>query len=377
MDSLEEFFACDNGPNGRTLRRGQWASDDYHVFEKILKKILLDQRHEFSRTEQLNGKTKTLIPLSIHFIWLGNKPLPRYSSLGSQDGSLLDGCNHLWNETMQSWKNHHPGWKLQLWDERKILKLFGEVDGLCQSLLTSLLRLFRQASESQSYGMASDIARLLILYQCGGVYVDVDYFCVESVQAFHEKFEFYCGASNTGCIEINNGLIGSIPKHPFLLVLLRKISTWFKEQERDSSAKDAPSKSSNSDLHGSLISSFLDTDTIASLQHAMRTYTAMEVITHTGPGLLTRSILEQFRDQQIGRKRDGPISICDMCLYPTFGILKSRVFNPLPNIYRKIGLNAPTGTRQNNSEENASHTLQNFRTNETKAIHLWSCSWQR
>ena len=66
-------------------------------------------------------------------------------------------------------------------------------------------------TSAPNYGMASDIARILILYEYGGTYIDVDYYCVDSIDRFHRQHDFFCGASNSGCIEFNNGLTGSTP----------------------------------------------------------------------------------------------------------------------------------------------------------------------
>lgn len=54
-----------------------------------------------------------------------------------------------------------------------------------------------------------------ILYHFGGVYVDADMECLASLDDLHESIStgtghltFYTGFSNTGTIELNNGLIG-------------------------------------------------------------------------------------------------------------------------------------------------------------------------
>jgi mannosyltransferase OCH1-like enzyme len=47
-----------------------------------------------------------------------------------------------------------------------------------------------------------------ILYQLGGLYVDCDLECVAPVEDLHAVLGFYTGMSNTGTMEVNNGLIG-------------------------------------------------------------------------------------------------------------------------------------------------------------------------
>ena len=371
MQSVEEFFGC-NDESERTLRRGQWAVDDYQLISQHLDlrtKHLCTNINVDIETDELNGDEEFLIPRSIHFIWLGPNPLPRYPSLGDNDKNvaLSNDTPSLWNETIQSWQKYHPDWDVKIWNVNSIVNLFGEIDDI-PDLLPDLNDLFHQSNKAQNYGMASDIARLLILYQYGGIYVDVDYYCIGSVQEFH-RFEFYCGASNTGCIEVNNGLIGSIPRHSFLLRLMEKISIWFRDRRESGHFTcngDADTKREMQELNCSLsmFSSFLDTDTLTSLKEVACTYTPMEVITHTGPGLLTRLLLEQFRDTDTN---DKTLSL----LNSKFAVMPSYVFNALPNSHKKLGLD------HHESDENVLEILHKFvRTKEAKAVHLWSCSWQ-
>lgn len=107
----------------------------------------------------------------------------------------------------------------------------------------TLLRAEADASQAafdgaSNWGEKSDIARYEILHRFGGVYVDTDYVCVRSVAPLHEvrarhepcgpecdgseaqAVSFYAGLSSTGCVELNNGLIGAAPGHPLLQSLI-------------------------------------------------------------------------------------------------------------------------------------------------------------
>ena len=72
-------------------------------------------------------------------------------------------------------------------------------------------------------GAKSDIWRYEILYRYGGVYLDIDYECLKSLDPLHHTSEFYatcpCGDGMIG-----NGVIGSVPRHPIILECIRKIS---------------------------------------------------------------------------------------------------------------------------------------------------------
>jgi len=77
---------------------------------------------------------------------------------------------------MASWHQQHSDWEIKLWDDEATSQLFDP----------DLGNIFREAIHSKSYGMASDLARLQSLFLYGGIYVDVDYYCLQSVQSFHE-----------------------------------------------------------------------------------------------------------------------------------------------------------------------------------------------
>jgi mannosyltransferase OCH1-like enzyme len=57
-------------------------------------------------------------------------------------------------------------------------------------------------------GMKSDVLRYEILWRYGGVYVDVDYECLENIDQLSDSSSFFCCFSNTTVVEINNGIFG-------------------------------------------------------------------------------------------------------------------------------------------------------------------------
>lgn len=58
-----------------------------------------------------------------------------------------------------------------------------------------------------NYGQKTDILRYELLQKFGGLYVDMDMECIQSLDHLH-NLAFYTGFSNTGTVELNNGLIG-------------------------------------------------------------------------------------------------------------------------------------------------------------------------
>ena len=62
----------------------------------------------------------------------------------------------------------------------------------------------------------SDILRYEILYQYGGLYVDIDFECLKNFDPLLKGLNFFAGLSNTGVFEINNALIAACPGHSIL-----------------------------------------------------------------------------------------------------------------------------------------------------------------
>ncbi len=50
--------------------------------------------------------------------------------------------------------------------------------------------------------------------------------CISLVIAilYQSSVDFFTGLSNTGCVEINNGIIASAPRHPLLASLIKEVT---------------------------------------------------------------------------------------------------------------------------------------------------------
>ncbi|MGL4539814.1 MAG: glycosyltransferase family 32 protein [Candidatus Rhabdochlamydia sp.] len=131
------------------------------------------------------------IPRIIHQIWLGSRVPEKY------------------REWMKSWVNLLD-WEYKLWtdDDVKEMVLYNQ-------------KLYDQSS---NYGEKSDILRLEILWEYGGLYVDVDYECLkpEIFEGLHKSFDFYMGFEpiEHGLVydmyKMCNALIGTTPGHPLI-----------------------------------------------------------------------------------------------------------------------------------------------------------------
>ena len=124
------------------------------------------------------------IPKVIHQIWVGS-PLPQKY--------------YRWQE---SWQKYHPDWEYKLWTDKDI-----EEFGLTNK---------HWYDKTPNYGQKADIARYEILYRLGGVYADMDFECIQSLDIFHHTCDFYTGIGQSPHFRLFNGLIGSAPGSPVL-----------------------------------------------------------------------------------------------------------------------------------------------------------------
>ena len=124
------------------------------------------------------------IPKIIHYCWVGGKPKPQ---------SVL--------YCIESWKRCCPDYEIREWNESNYDFTKNEY--------------MRQAYEAKKWGFVPDYARLDIVYEYGGIYLDTD---VEMLRSFDELLEQdgFMGFENTGDGEyfVNCGHgYGAVPHH--------------------------------------------------------------------------------------------------------------------------------------------------------------------
>lgn len=129
------------------------------------------------------------IPKKIHYCWFGNNPLD----------DKAKNC-------IESWKKFFPDYEIIQWDEN--------------NFDVSLYEFMKSAYNDKKWAFVSDIARLMIVYEHGGIYFDTD---VEVI-AFYDDIlqkdtKGFIGFEKTN--QINSGLgFGAVQHHPFLTKLL-------------------------------------------------------------------------------------------------------------------------------------------------------------
>lgn len=95
------------------------------------------------------------IPKVIHYCWFGGNEMPA-----------------AYIKYMESWKRYCPDYEIRLWDEKN----FDFSDNLYA----------QQAYEQKKWAFVSDYARLKIIYEYGGIYLDTD---VEILKPFDDLLE--------------------------------------------------------------------------------------------------------------------------------------------------------------------------------------------
>lgn len=149
--------------------------------------MLLDIAHAPKAGGVVKSSETQLIPKKIHYCWFGEKPIP----------AELQKC-------MDSWKRFCPDYEIIRWDESNY--------DIHKSPY------MEQAYAQKKWGFIPDIARLDILYQHGGIYLDTD---VELIRNLDELLyqPAFCGVEAWGTVG-GGAALGAQAGNPVLKVML-------------------------------------------------------------------------------------------------------------------------------------------------------------
>jgi hypothetical protein len=136
------------------------------------------------------------IPRVLHWIWIGDQPLPD---------------RHI--QWMRQWKILHPHWQHKLWSQADILAVLPD-------------RWRRFYDLAQTFAGKADIARYWIVYEHGGVYLDTDRSCLKSIDELLVGCQCFLSYATPAGIVTNN-IFGAVPKHPFLARVLERFPQCF------------------------------------------------------------------------------------------------------------------------------------------------------
>lgn len=120
-----------------------------------------------------------------HYCWFGNNPL---------DEKAI--------QCLASWKKYFPNYEIIQWNEN--------------NFDISQVEFMKDAYEAQKWAFVSDVARLIIVYEYGGIYFDTDVEVVHSYDdIINEATKAFMGIEGDGLV--NTGLgFGAEKGHPFL-----------------------------------------------------------------------------------------------------------------------------------------------------------------
>lgn len=127
-----------------------------------------------------------MIPKKIHYIWFGKNPLPE----------LVLKC-------IESWKKHCPDYEIKKWDEDNF--------DFSKNIYA------KEAYDAKKWAFVSDYARVKILHDEGGIYLDTDMEILKNLDIFLEN-DFFAGFESKKFI--NAAILGSVKSHPLLKEML-------------------------------------------------------------------------------------------------------------------------------------------------------------
>ncbi len=183
----------------------------------------------FVRKRNALPQESVSIPEIMHFIWLGPKEYPEASK-----------------RYLFGWMEKHPAWKIILWSdrERKFIPEGIEIKRVDSWLLGEFQNLYE---DSDNFGERSDLIRLLVLHQMGGVYIDHDMECRVTFKDLHKTYPFYGGLLTPGnpviqrSAIVRNSVIGASKGHPILMKALKKAESYWDEVKTLYPGKDVDS----------------------------------------------------------------------------------------------------------------------------------------
>lgn len=122
-----------------------------------------------------------MIPRTIHYIWLGDAPLPAR-----------------FQRYIKGWQKLMPDWEIIRWNETNFD--IANSSDYC-----------REAYAVQQWAFVSDYMRVRILYEYGGIYLDTDEEVLQSLEPFLQHDAFF-GLEPKNRVQA--GVFGCIKGHP-------------------------------------------------------------------------------------------------------------------------------------------------------------------
>ena len=164
-------------------RMEELAETDVYIFPLMLTR----ECRAFEKQTTQKSSEAPVIPKTIHYCWFGRGKL----------SEEMERCR-------ENWRKFCPDYQIIQWNEDNY--------DLEKYLYT------RQAYHHKKWGFIPDVARLEILYENGGIYLDTD---VELIRSLDELLyqPGFVGVEKWGVINVGGGC-GVMPHHPMIRKLL-------------------------------------------------------------------------------------------------------------------------------------------------------------
>lgn len=122
-----------------------------------------------------------MIPKKIHYCWFGGKPLPQEAK-----------------DCIDSWRRYCPDYEIIEWNE-------GNYD-------VHKNRYMSDAYKNKKWGFVPDYARLDLIYQHGGIYMDTDVELIKPIDDLLD-YEAYAGIESPGTVALGLGFGAAAGNH--------------------------------------------------------------------------------------------------------------------------------------------------------------------
>lgn len=118
-----------------------------------------------------------------------------------------------WNKTYNSVRLLHPDYEYMFW-----------TDDTARQFIDIYFNWFLETYDSYPYNiMRADVIRYFVLVHYGGIYIDLDNGCDFSMDPLRAFPAWLRKTDPTG---VSNDIMGSVPRHPFFLMVLEKLKAY-------------------------------------------------------------------------------------------------------------------------------------------------------
>ncbi len=137
---------------------------------KLSEKYLKFYRDTFNEnfSHKVDYAQPVKIPKIIHQIWIGPKPMPE-----------------LYKRYAATCKALNPDFEYRLWTNKDVDQIL--------NISPQHKRLHKVYKDGNIYNGQKDVLEYMILYKYGGVFMDMDFDCKESLKPLHYQYNFYAG----------------------------------------------------------------------------------------------------------------------------------------------------------------------------------------